>query len=278
MYRNHRIAVVMPIHNEEHRVERAIARVPSFVDVIIAVDDASTDDTAAQLLRLADERLITIRHATNSGVGAATKTGYRRALATAADLIAVMDGDGQMDGSDLPALLDAAIAGADFVKGNRFLHRESLSAMPLARLAGNCAFSFLTRWASRYEGSLDAQCGYTVIRRAALMKLPFDALYDRYGFPNEMLFAATRQRLRLASVAVRSIYETEVSGINPLTAVPTICFLIARNWWRDRLAGLMARHGILPSGGISKMRSIPPEGGTPCLVSARHYAITQSSK
>jgi glycosyltransferase involved in cell wall biosynthesis len=238
MYRTYRIAVVMPIHNEEHRIERAIARVPEFVDLIIAVDDASTDRTAAHLLRISDERLIIIRHAANRGVGAATKTGYRRALRTAADLIAVMDGDGQMEGGDLPALLDAAINDADYVKGNRFLHRESLSAMPFARLVGNCVFSFLTRRASRCKTSLDAQCGYTVIRRAALMKLKLDALYDRYGFPNDMWFAATGERLRVASVPVRSIYETEVSGINPLTAVPIIGFLIARFWWRDRLARL----------------------------------------
>jgi glycosyltransferase involved in cell wall biosynthesis len=245
MYRNHRIAVVMPIHNEEHRIAHAIARVPSFVDVIVAVDDASTDGTAAQLRHLANEKLITVHHNANRGVGAATRSGYLRALTTAADLIAVMDGDGQMDGRDLPALLDAAIAGADYVKGNRFLHRESLPAMPRARLAGNYVFSSLTRRAARYEGSLDAQCGYTVIRRAALMKLPLDALYDRYGFPNDMLFAATRARLRVTSVAVRSIYETEVSGINPLTAVPMIGLLIARNWWRDRLARLSA-HGQRP--------------------------------
>ena len=236
MYRNHRIAVVMPIHNEEDRVARAIARVPSFVDFIIAVDDASSDGTAARLRQVDDARLILIRHAANRGVGAATKTGYRRALQTSADLIAVMDGDGQMDGRDLPALLDAAIAGADYVKGNRFLHRESLNAMPLVRRAGNRVFSFLTRRASRYHASLDAQCGYTVIRRAALMKLPLDALYDRYGFPNEMWFAAVRERLRVACVPVRSIYETEVSGINPLTVVPIISLLIARNWWRGRVA------------------------------------------
>ena len=123
MYRHHRIAVVMPIHNEEPCIARAIARVPSFVDCLIAVDDASRDGTAAQLRRMTNERLITIHHAANRGVGAATKTGYRRALTTAADLIAVMDGDGQMDGRDLPALLDAAIAGADYVKGNRFVSR-----------------------------------------------------------------------------------------------------------------------------------------------------------
>src|ERR1700754_1880435 len=107
MYRNHHIAVVMPIHNEEHRIERAIARVPAFVDRIIAVDDGSTDGTVTQLLRLADPRLMISRHDINRGVGAATKTGCRRALATAAELIAVMDGDGQMDGGDLPAMLDA---------------------------------------------------------------------------------------------------------------------------------------------------------------------------
>jgi len=244
MYRHHRIAVVMPIHNEEERIARAIARVPPFVDVIIAVDDASRDNTAAQLRGIADERLIAIRHATNGGVGAATKSGYRRALATGVDLIAVMDGDGQMDGRDLPGLLDAAIAGADYVKGNRFLHRESLSAMPLARLLGNWIFSQLTRRAARCAARLDAQCGYTVIRRAALQGLPLDTLYDRYGFPNEMLFAAVRARLRVASVAVRSIYETEVSGINPLTAVPMISFLIARHWWRDRLAQTTSELGL----------------------------------
>jgi hypothetical protein len=68
------------------------------------------------------------------------------------------------------------------------------------------------------------------------MKLSLDALYDRYGFPNEMWFAALRARLRVASVPVRSIYETEVSGINPLTVVPMISLLIARNWWRNRMA------------------------------------------
>ncbi|HEY9233294.1 MAG TPA: glycosyltransferase family 2 protein [Blastocatellia bacterium] len=271
MYRHHRIAVVMPIHDEEDRIERAIARVPSFVDVILAVDDASRDGTAARLRRIADERVLTIRHAKNRGVGAATKTGYRRALKTGADLIAVMDGDGQMDGRDLPALLDAAIAGADYVKGNRFLHRESLNAMPLARLAGNWLFSRLTRRAARCAVRLDAQCGYTVIRHAALLRLPLDALYDRYGFPNEMLFAATLAGLRIASVAVRSIYETEVSGINPLTAVPMIGFLIARHWWRDRLGASVANlFGVPPSGGMPERREMPPEGGTPCLIGARH--------
>jgi glycosyltransferase involved in cell wall biosynthesis len=234
MYRDHRVAVVMPIHNEQDHVVRAIARVPSFVDVIVAVDDGSADCTWHRLSGLESDRLERIKHDSNRGVGAATKTGYRRAIAFESDLIAVMDGDGQMDGQDLHRLLDCAIDGADYVKGNRFLHRDSISAMPLMRLTGNIVLSRLTRVAARFEESLDAQCGYTVARRRALERIDLDRLYDRYGFPNEMLFACLEVGLKVSCVPVRSIYGSEVSGINPLTAVPRILLLIARGYLRRK--------------------------------------------
>jgi glycosyltransferase involved in cell wall biosynthesis len=232
MYRGHRVAVVMPVHNEERHVEKAVSRVPSFVDLIIAVDDGSTDDTWGRLSAIACEKLIMLRHEKNRGVGAATKTAYRHCLGTGVELIAVMDGDGQMDGRDLHALLDRAITGIDYVKGNRFLHPQSISRMPAMRYVGNRLFSWLTRRAISYRSSLDAQCGYTVIRRAALGRLRLNDLYDRYGFPNEMLFAARGAGLSIESVPVSSVYEDEVSGINPLTSVPVILFLIVRNYLR----------------------------------------------
>ena len=235
MYKGHTVAVVMPIHNEERQVERAISRVPRFVDMIIAVDDGSTDRTWDRLRGIANEKLILLKHAENRGVGAATKTGYRFSLQSDASLIAVMDGDGQMDGRDLEALLDRAAGGVDYVKGNRFLHRDTLPEMPLMRLVGNSVFSALTKRTAAFDGDLDAQCGYTVIRRSALKRLDLDRLYDRYGFPNDMLFAACRAGLVVESVPVRSVYADEVSGINPVKVVPTILFLIARNLLRRKL-------------------------------------------
>jgi glycosyltransferase involved in cell wall biosynthesis len=232
MYKNNRIAVVMPIHNEESQIARAISRVPAFVDLILAVDDGSTDSTWQALLSLRDERVVRLRHGQNLGVGAATKSGYLHAIEAKADLIAVMDGDGQMDGDDLPALLDCAIAGADYVKGNRFLHLASISAMPACRYLGNRFFSWLTRRAADFGDPLDAQCGYTVIRRTAFKRLALEGLYDRYGFLNELFFAACRANLVVTSLPVKTIYGTEVSGINPVTAVPTILFLIAKNYAR----------------------------------------------
>lgn len=235
MYRDHRVAVVMPMHNEEKHLNRAIARVPAFVDAIVAVDDGSSDATWDRLSRIRDPRLIILRHPRNRGVGAATKTGYRYSMRACADLIAVMDGDGQMDGCDLDRLLDQAIAGAGYVKGNRFLDSRTICSMPIGRYIGNRVLSWFTRRAAGYAGLLDAQCGYTVIHSAALNRMRFDELYDRYGFPNEMLFEACRVGIRVECVPVSAVYDDEVSGINPLTSVPVIFCLIARSYLHRRL-------------------------------------------
>jgi glycosyltransferase involved in cell wall biosynthesis len=232
VYSNQRVAVVVPVHNEEAHVERAIKRIPDFVDLIVAVDDGSSDESWAALSRVRDRRLTTLRHDRNYGVGAATKTGYRYCLSARADLIAVMDGDGQMDGGDLARLLERAVSGVEYVKGNRFMDSQSIHAMPRFRYIGNRVFSWLARRAASFDSCLDAHCGYTVIRHNALKRLALDGLYDRYGFPLEMFFAACRTELAIESVPVTTVYGNEVSGINPLTAVPAICYLIARNYFR----------------------------------------------
>jgi len=236
MYQGQRIAVVMPVHNEQAQIERAIKRVPGFVDLIIAVDDGSTDETWQVLSLIPDARLRKVRHNRNAGVGAATKTGYRYGLMARADLIAVMDGDGQMDGRDLIRLLERALNGVEYVKGNRFLHSESIGRMPRIRYIGNRLFSWLAGRAAAYAESLDAHCGYTVIQHQALKRLPLHELYDRYGFPTEMFFAACSARLVVESVPVTTVYGDEVSGINPLTVVPAILALIARHYVRRRFS------------------------------------------
>lgn len=236
MYRDRSVAVVMPVHDEMDHVERAIKRVPAFVDLIVVVDDGSADDTWRVLSRLTDRRLIKLRHERNAGVGAATKTGYRYCLNARADLIAVMDGDGQMDGRDLVRLLDDALNGIEYVRGNRFLNSLSVASMPRLRYIGNRFFSWLARRAASFDDSLDAHCGYTVIQHQALKRLALNELYDRYGFPTDMFFAARRAGLAIRSVPVRTVYRDEVSGINPFTVVPAILFLIARSYLRGRFS------------------------------------------
>jgi hypothetical protein len=59
-----------------------------------------------------------------------------------------------------------------------------------------------------------------------------ERFYDRYGFLNDLLLASARAGLRIRSIPVRCIYGKEVSGINPVTVVPTILYLILRGYLR----------------------------------------------
>src|SRR4051812_16570304 len=94
---------------------------PSFVDQVIVVDDASGDRTSFEAARAGSAEVI--RHPENRGVGAAIVTGYRRALERGASVVAVMAGDGQMHPDDLAAVVLPVVRGeADYVKGNRLAY------------------------------------------------------------------------------------------------------------------------------------------------------------
>jgi glycosyltransferase involved in cell wall biosynthesis len=242
MYRSLRVAVVIPAFNERRAIGQTVATVPSFIDDIIVVDDASSDDTQAQAevaARRGDRRVgfEVIRHTRNAGVGRAITTGYRRAVAIGADVAVVMAGDGQMDPSDLPALLDPLADGvADYVKGNRFRHPAIWSTMPPTRIVGNLLLSAATRVTSGYHHVFDSQCGYTAIHRAALAAIELDELFPRYGYPNDMLSRLQVAGMRVLDVPVRPIYgEHWRSGINLGTALHPIPWVLLRSWG-NRLA------------------------------------------
>jgi dolichol-phosphate mannosyltransferase len=146
-----RIAVVLPAFNESRHLRDVVAELPGWVDRILIIDDASTDDTLAVARGIADERVHVIHHEINVGVGGAMCTGYRAALEENCDVVVKMDADGQMDVSELPVLLRPIGLGlADYVKGNRFRRTGRPPDMPARRWFGNVVLSFLTKVASGY--------------------------------------------------------------------------------------------------------------------------------
>jgi len=238
MYRSLRVGVVIPAFNESRAIAATVETLPALVDAVIVVDDASHDDTFERAHSgVPRPGLHVLRHAVNRGVGAAISTGYRHALALELDAVVVMGGDGQMDPADLPALLDPLADGtADYVKGNRFRHPEIWRAMPVTRLAGNLVLSALTRVTSGYRDVWDSQCGYTAISRAALLRLPIEELWPRYGYPNDLLARLHTTGARVADVPVKPIYGPHwKSGINLRTIVHPIPYVLASSWSQRRL-------------------------------------------
>jgi len=229
VFRELRVAVVIPAYNERAKIADTVASVPAAADHVVVVDDASSDGTAEAA---AAPRVEVLRHPDNRGVGGAIVTGYRRALALGADVAVVMAGDGQMDPADFPAVV-APIADdrADYVKGNRFLHPELWSAMPKSRIVGNALLSAATRVTSGYRHVFDSQCGYTAIHRRALAALDLDAVWTRYGYPNDLLSRLHVAGVRVLDVPVRPVYGASwKSGIHLGTALHPIPYVLLRSW------------------------------------------------
>ena len=234
---DHRVAVLVPAFNEGRQIRKVIESMPDYVDHIVVVDDASTDDTVAVVEEMAtiDQRVKLIPLATNRGVGGALAVAYRWARDNDVDVAVSLDGDGQMDPSEMASLIEPVVEGeADYTKGNRLWNPEAWQAIPRVRFFGNAMLSFFTKMASGYWGVIDSQSGYSAAGRLALKRIDWDQMYARYGRPNDVLVLANVADCRVADVPVTPIYGVgERSSMKIAKVVFTISLLLFRRfWWR----------------------------------------------
>ena len=230
-------AVVIPAYNEEQLLPDTLAGIPSFVDRIFVVDDASSDDTVAQARAFSakDERITVIVHERNSGAGAAVVTGYKAALAEKFDVVCGMNAGNQMDPEELREIaLPVVRDEVDYTKANRLFTGEAWQLIPHYRYLGNAMLSLLTKFASGYWHIADSQAGYTAINRRMLELLDLENVYPRYGYPNDMLVHLNVWSARVRDVPSRPIYGIgEKSGIRLRSVVPRISWLLMKGFfWR----------------------------------------------
>ena len=226
MYRDKRIALVIPAHNEERLVLPTLDGVPAFVDRVYVVDDASTDRTAELVRERAtrEGRVQLLQHPENRGPGAAIISGYKQARGERFDLVAVVGGDNQMPLDQMPDFLDPLIDGAaDYTKGNRFMHRQYAMAkipgiMPKTRLVGNAIISSLTKIASGYYKIVDVVDGYTAITAEALAVIDWDQAWQGYGYPMDFLIRLNAYGFRVKDIPRRAVYlpgerQSQIKGL-----------------------------------------------------------------
>jgi glycosyltransferase involved in cell wall biosynthesis len=195
--RSRRIAIV-PALNEEASVAAVVDEIravdPSFA--ILVIDDGSTDATAVAA-GSRGARVVSLPF--NLGIGGAMQTGYRYALEHDYDLAVQVDGDGQHDPAELPALLAPLLAGeADLVVGSRCAGR-GLYRAPRFRRAGMRLFAWT---ASRMAGQelTDTTSGFRAVNRRGIALFAEDYPHD---YPEvEAVVTVARARLRVAEVPV----------------------------------------------------------------------------
>jgi glycosyltransferase involved in cell wall biosynthesis len=144
------LSIVVPVFNEEENVEPLIGELRSALAAtnkayeIIAIDDGSSDDTLTVLRRLqrCDPALSVIRLKRNFGQTAALAAGLAYA---SGDIVVLMDGDGQNDPADIPALLAKLEDGKDLVAGWRFKRQDPFLTRRLPSMIANRLISWTTK-------------------------------------------------------------------------------------------------------------------------------------
>lgn len=185
---NH-MSIVIPVFNEKDNLRPLLEELESALKFrlnfeIIVVDDGSTDGTNDELTILSREfaSLLICTHSINRGQSAAVLTGVSAANAR---VVAIIDGDGQNDPADLPAMYEILIAGQGhrMVAGERTCREDSL----LKRLSSRTANA--VRRALLHDGIRDTGCGLKVFFKDDFLRIPpFDhmhrflpALFQRDG-------------------------------------------------------------------------------------------------
>lgn len=227
-----RIGVVIPCYRVSRHIVGVIEAIGPEVTAVYVVDDRCPEGTADIVRdRVADSRIHILRHAVNKGVGGATMTGMRAAIADGMDIIVKIDGDGQMDPALLPRFVKGIHAGdCDYTKGNRFFDLKGLERMPWLRLAGNAGLSFLAKASTGYWHCFDPTNGYFAIHRKVAEILPFDKIDERYFFETDILFRLNIVGAMVVDIPMMAVYGDETSSLNPTKVIKKFLFGHIKNF------------------------------------------------
>jgi len=206
-----KVVVVMPAYNAAKTLHMTYADLPrEMVDLVILVDDGSSDETAKVARDLGLELFV---HDRNYGYGANQKTCYREALRAGADIVVMVHPDYQYDPTLLPDLIRPIEEGqADVVLGSRLMGVHPVKqGMPWWKYYANRLLTRLENLVFRRDLS-EYHTGYRAFRREVLESVNLQMNSDKFIFDQEILAQIVDLGLRIAEVPVPTRYFTQASS------------------------------------------------------------------
>ncbi|MEJ5263185.1 MAG: glycosyltransferase family 2 protein [Ignavibacterium sp.] len=204
------IIAVVPFFNESDFIRDIVSATLNFTDIIIAVDDGSTDNSAERIKDL--RNVIIIKNYKNYGKGYSLRKGFEKALELNAEYVVTLDADSQHKPEFIPLLLEK-ISDCDMVIGNRM---KDVKNMPLPRILSNKITSYLL---SKKLGVtiLDSQCGFRIYRRKVLENV--STMFNGFEAESEILVEAARKNFRIEFVDIPTVYENQNTKMKPWQAI-----------------------------------------------------------
>ncbi|BBL71889.1 glycosyltransferase family 2 protein [Methylogaea oryzae] len=170
------LSVVVPVHNESENIESLVGEIDQALKgvcqyEIVYVDDGSSDDTPQALKAAQRNRphMRVLRHVNCCGQSTAVLTGVRAARAP---WIATLDGDGQNDPADIPALF-AQLKAPDRPQGLAMVAgwRQKRQDTPWRKFSSKFANGIRSRLLQ--DETPDTGCGLKVFNRDVYLTLPY---------------------------------------------------------------------------------------------------------
>jgi len=205
-----KICAVIPFYNEENNITSVISKVKKNVDIIILVNDGSTDLSLEKVKVF--EQTILVGHSRNLGKGAALRTGLLKSIEIDSDITITIDADNQHDPEYIPKFLEK-LKNYDSVIGSR---RANISTMPYHRRLSNYLTSKLLSWKTGYS-ILDSQSGYRAFNSKHLKTiLP---TYNGFEAESEMIVKICLNKLSIGYVNIPTIYGNDNSKMKPIATI-----------------------------------------------------------
>ncbi len=200
--KNPSVVACIPAYCEEGTIARVVLSAKKYVDKVLVCDDGSTDMTGEIAENLG---AIVVRHDRNRGKGHALKTLFGTAMKFNADIIVILDGDGQHNPDDIPNVIRPILQSkADLVVGSRYANEARIEA-PFYRRLGLRVLNYLHTKVNKLPVS-DAQCGFRALSRKALDAVGFFE-HKGYGVDAEMLSLAKKNGINIVEVPVTVKYK-----------------------------------------------------------------------
>jgi glycosyltransferase involved in cell wall biosynthesis len=196
------VSVVVPTLNEAANLPHVFGALPLDEYEIVLVDGFSTDDTVDVARRLHPG--VKVVYQTRRGKGNALATGF---AACTGDIIVMLDADGSADPAEIPAFVEALVAGADFAKGSRVLPGGGSEDITPLRGLGNKMLTLTTNvmYRTRYT---DLCYGYNAFWRHCLPHIRVDC----DGFEVETLINIRVKKAGLRVTEVPSFERSRIHG------------------------------------------------------------------
>ncbi|MGD0644644.1 MAG: glycosyltransferase family 2 protein [Candidatus Bathyarchaeia archaeon] len=213
------VGIVIPTLNEEKNLKEVLFRSndAGYYNILV-IDGKSKDNT--------------IKVATKGGakvvlqVGQGKGSAIRQVLSNRyfdVDAMVLMDADGSMDPTEIPAFVEALNSGADIVKGSRFLKGGRTYDMDAIRRCGNSMLMFFVNflWRAKYT---DLCYGYAVFSKRAIEKLAPVLESDGFEIETEIFIKALE--LGLVVKEVPSVEYARKHGNSNLHAFKDGCKIL----------------------------------------------------